>query len=77
MPDLLSVAALAVVQASIPLLAHLCRLARCTKVVSYLRYCGRASRVTCTASARHSSTRTISPTTSTVVAVKGVDRNHQ
>src|SRR5712671_665150 len=25
-------------------LAHLCRLTRCTKVVSYLRYCGRAGR---------------------------------
>src|SRR5258708_33335237 len=26
------------------LLARFCRLARCTKVVSYLRYCGRAGR---------------------------------
>src|SRR5258708_2901847 len=25
-------------------MAHLCRLARCSKVVSYLRYCGRAGR---------------------------------
>jgi hypothetical protein len=25
-------------------MAHLCRLARCTKVVSYLRYCGHAGR---------------------------------
>src|SRR6266481_9628552 len=28
----------------VPSMAHLCRLARCTKVVSYLRYYGRAGR---------------------------------
>src|SRR5467141_3304842 len=28
----------------VPSMAHLCRLARCTKVVSYLRYCGHAGR---------------------------------
>src|SRR5882762_11553434 len=27
-----------------PLVAHLCRVAHCPKVVSYLRYCGRAGR---------------------------------
>jgi len=31
-------------RADCPNMAHLCRLARCTKVVSYLRYCGRAGR---------------------------------
>src|SRR6266436_6597004 len=38
-------------------MAHLCRLARCTKVVSYLRYCGRAGRTAAIAFLTHQRVR--------------------